>query len=76
MLKQDTVKSLGASFSNAFYFGKFNGDLSFPIGSISLDDAYRIQDEAIQLRMEMGEQIVGYKIGCTSRAIPSQKSAC
>lgn len=72
MVKQDIIKSLGASFSNAFYSGKFDGDLNFPIGSLSLDDAYRIQDEAIQLRMEMGEQIVGYKIGCTSKAIQQQ----
>ena len=72
MMKQDIIKSLGASFSNAFYSGKFDGDLNFPIGSLSLDDAYRVQDEAIQFRMEMGEQIVGYKIGCTSRAIQQQ----
>ena len=72
MLKQDTIKSLGASFSNAFYSGKFDGDLNFPIDSLTLDDSYRIQDEAIRLRMEKGEQIVGYKIGCTSRAIQQQ----
>jgi len=72
MVKQDNIKLFGANFSNAFYSGKFNGDLNFPIDSLSLDDAYRIQDEVIRLRMEKGEQIVGYKIGCTSSAIQQQ----
>ena len=72
MVKQDIIKSLGASFSNAFYSRKFDGDPKFPIDALSLDEAYRIQDEAIRLRMEKGEQIVGYKIGCTSRAIQQQ----
>lgn len=72
MVKQDIIKSLGASFSNAFSTGRFDGDLSFSIGSLSLDDAYRIQDEAVRLRMEKGERVVGYKIGCTSRAIRQQ----
>ena len=71
-MKEDIIKSLGATFSNSFYTGKFDGDLNFPIGSLSLYDAYRIQDEAIHVRMEKGEQIVGYKIGCTSTAIQQQ----
>jgi 2-keto-4-pentenoate hydratase len=72
MTRQDTIESLGTWFSNAFYTGKFDGDLDFPIRSLSLDDAYRIQDRAIQLRMGMGEQVVGYKVGCTSKAIQQQ----
>lgn len=71
-MKQDIIKSLGASFSKAFYSGIFEGDLNVPIDSLSLDAAYRIQDDAIQLRMKMGEQVVGYKIGCTSKAIQQQ----
>ena len=71
-MNQQTIESLGTSFSNAFYSGRFDGDLNFPISSLSLDDAYRIQDRVIQLRMEKGEQVVGYKVGCTSRAIRQQ----
>ena len=72
MVKQDVIKSLGAIFSNAFYSATFDGDPNFTIDSLSLEEAYRIQDQAIRLRMEKGERIAGYKIGCTSRSIQQQ----
>lgn len=36
---------------------------------ISLDDAYRIQLRFIQLRLDAGEQVVGKKIGVTSKPV-------
>ena len=39
---------------------------------LSLEDAYRIQDEGIALRVSRGEKIIGYKMGLTSKAKQEQ----
>lgn len=44
----------------------------FDIGSLSIDDAYEVQRQVITARVAQGEQVVGYKVGCTSRAIRQQ----
>ncbi len=36
--------------------------------TLTLEEAYRIQDSGIALRLERGERIVGYKMGLTSEA--------
>ncbi len=46
--------------------------LTAPIESLSLDDAYEIQRRVIAARTSAGERVVGYKVGCTSRAIRRQ----
>jgi 2-keto-4-pentenoate hydratase len=66
------IKELAARFCEAFYSRRFNGDPDFPISTLTLADAYKIQDEVIRLRQTKGEQIVGYKVGCTSDAIRNQ----
>ncbi len=43
-----------------------------PIESLSLDDAYEVQRRVLATRTAEGGQIVGYKVGCTSRAIRQQ----
>jgi 2-keto-4-pentenoate hydratase len=43
--------------------------LSESAGLSSVDDAYRIQDAWTELRVARGEQVVGRKIGLTSRAM-------
>jgi len=42
------------------------------MSGLSLDQAYRVQDSVTQKRIERGEAVVGYKVGCTSFAIQSQ----
>lgn len=42
------------------------------IRSITFDEAYEIQEKVIAERIAEGETHVGYKVGCTSRAIQSQ----
>src|SRR5207244_1676237 len=34
--------------------------------------AYALQAEVARLRIERGERLIGYKVGCTSRAIQQQ----
>ena len=39
---------------------------------LSLDQAYEVQQEAAILRLSRGEEHIGYKIGCTSKATQTQ----
>lgn len=71
-MNRELIKELGKRFGNLFYTGHFDADLDFPIGSLGIEDAYQVQDEAIAYRRSRGEEIVGYKIGCTSAAIRNQ----
>jgi 2-keto-4-pentenoate hydratase len=42
------------------------------ITSLTLEEAYKVQDRYIAARVSAGENIIGWKIGCTSRAIQQQ----
>ena len=45
---------------------------SFDLASLSIEDAYEVQRRVIAARVATGEEVVGYKVGCTSRAIRRQ----
>jgi 2-keto-4-pentenoate hydratase len=45
---------------------------SFDMASMSMEDAYEVQRRVIASRVATGEGVVGYKVGCTSRAIRRQ----
>lgn len=47
---------------------KFEGD----INALTIEEAYTAQDRLTARRIAIGEEPVGYKIGCTSRAIREQ----
>jgi 2-keto-4-pentenoate hydratase len=46
--------------------GTYFGDLHEPL---SLDEAYRVQAEVSRLRVQHGDKVTGYKLGCTSPEI-------
>ena len=71
-MRVDSITALAETFCDAFYSGRYRGNLDFPISSLMLDEAYQIQDEVIRLRLAKGERVVGYKVGCTSDAIRRQ----
>ena len=43
-----------------------------PPDELTPEQAYALQGEVARLRQDRGERIIGYKIGCTSRAIQDQ----
>ncbi len=49
-----------------------NPQPSFDLASLSIEDAYEVQRWVIAARVATGEAVVGYKVGCTSRAIRRQ----
>lgn len=66
------IATLSQKFYKTFYQKHWPGELSPSIANISVEDAYRVQDLVAQKRMERGETVVGYKVGCTSAAIRTQ----
>ena len=43
-----------------------------PVSELSIKEAYEVQDLVTQMRIDKGEEIVGFKVGCTSEAIRLQ----
>jgi 2-keto-4-pentenoate hydratase len=64
-----------ADLADAFlqiHLSKELAPVEFKMGDLSIDDAYEVQRQVIAARESRGEQIVGYKVGCTSKAIRQQ----
>ena len=66
------MDNLARKFYEAFYTGRFDRDPGDSVIALTLEDAYRIQEQVIQMRISVGEKPIGYKIGCTSVAIRNQ----
>jgi 2-keto-4-pentenoate hydratase len=71
-MPESAIPDFASNFLALFYKGRPDHETSIPIQSLSLEDAYRVQDLVIQLRLANGERVAGYKVGCTSRAIREQ----
>ena len=63
---------LANKFTQTFYERNWSGELVPPVSQISIEDAYTVQDLVTEKRVQRGEEVVGYKVGCTSEAIRSQ----
>ena len=63
---------LANKFTQAFYERNWSGKLEPPVSHISIAEAYKVQDLVVERRVQRGEEVVGYKVGCTSDAIRSQ----
>lgn len=63
-------------FSNAFHSvyqrQDWSGKFDSSVALLSISDAYEVQDRVTENRVESGDSVVGYKIGCTSAAIRAQ----
>lgn len=66
-----SLDSIAEDFYHAFYKKEWIGDHA-AIGKLTIAEAYEIQDLVARKRIERGECVVGYKVGCTSNAIRKQ----
>ena len=66
------INFLSRKFFEAFYERKWRGELEPHISKLSIPEAYQVQDLVTQMRIDKGEEVVGFKVGCTSKAIRSQ----
>jgi 2-keto-4-pentenoate hydratase len=63
--------ALADAFFTAYYTKTWRLEKS-SLEHLSIAEAYQIQDRVCEKRIGRGERVVGYKVGCTSRAIRSQ----
>jgi len=60
------------TFLRLFTEHQFSRGDDEPITSLTLQDAYQVQQMVIDARTGSGEEVAGYKVGCTSEAIRQQ----
>ena len=56
----------------ADYDARTPGELFSRPVDLTIPESYVLQSEIARLREQRGEKIIGYKIGCTSKAIQQQ----
>ena len=67
-----SIDLLAGKFTQAFYGKGWSGELEPPVSHLSKAEAYTVQDLVAEMRVQRGEEVVGFKVGCTSEAIRSQ----
>ena len=68
----NTLHGVAAAFLQIWLSRAIDSSAHFDIGCLSIDDAYEVQRQVIAARVAQGEHVVGYKVGCTSKAIRQQ----
>ncbi|HHZ91539.1 TPA: hypothetical protein EYN65_13690 [Candidatus Poribacteria bacterium] len=66
------INLLAKKFFEAFYEKEWVSEFSPHISNLDISEAYQVQDLVAKMRIENGEEEVGFKVGCTSHAIHSQ----
>ncbi len=66
-----TLDSIATDFYLSFYRKEWSGDKA-SVQGLTIDEAYAVQDLVARKRIESGERVVGFKVGCTSNAIRKQ----
>lgn len=69
MLSKDIILDCAEQLHQAEISGKQVRQLSLQYPDISIDDAYAIQKVWVDKKIEEGRQVIGHKIGLTSRAM-------
>jgi 2-keto-4-pentenoate hydratase len=72
MIPDSELRRLADEFLGVFRCGEFKRTSTVPIQSLSVTEAYRVQDLYVESRIAGGEEVAGYKVGCTSRGIREQ----
>jgi len=55
------IELLASKFTQAFYERAWNGDLEPPVSHLSIAEAYTVQDLVADMRVQRGEEVVGFK---------------
>jgi 2-keto-4-pentenoate hydratase len=72
MLNQQQLADLGTRFGELFYAGHLDPDAVKALETLTIDEAYHAQQVAVEYRLNRGESVRGYKVGCTSKSIRQQ----
>lgn len=66
------LHTFATQFYHAFYNHEWRVEMGFDLSELSILDAYEVQRLVAEERIQLGEKVVGYKVGCTSTAIQTQ----
>lgn len=66
------IHSFAKKFYDVFYQKEWSGKFLPRVSEVSIAEAYQIQDLIAKMRIDHGEEVVDFKVGCTSQAIRSQ----
>jgi 2-keto-4-pentenoate hydratase len=66
------IEVLASEMLEVFRTHQLKREAKFDLSLLSLAEAYEAQAQMLALRVLNGERIVGWKVGCTSRAIRQQ----
>lgn len=67
----NSLNSIATAFCHSFYNKELIGG-NTAISKLTAAEAYEVQDLVTKKRIEKGEHVVGYKVGCTSNAIQAK----
>ena len=67
-----SFETIADSFFHAYYKNEWPDDNTPDFSGISIAESYDVQDLVARKRIELGESIAGFKVGCTSEAIRAQ----
>tara|TARA_R110000744_G_scaffold64914_2_gene133433 strand:- start:151 stop:930 length:780 start_codon:yes stop_codon:yes gene_type:complete len=65
------IESIANDFYHSFYEKEWNGEETL-VRNLSIKEAYKVQDLVTKRRIESGETVAGFKVGCTSSSIRRQ----
>jgi 2-keto-4-pentenoate hydratase len=68
----DKLHQFAEQFYNIFYGRQWIPQEERDVSKLSQEDAYEVQRLVAERRVQSGEKVVGYKVGCTSAAIQTQ----
>ena len=66
-----TLESIATDFYHSFYRKEWYGEAD-SVRNLTIEEAYEVQDLVAERRIESGEHIAGFKVGCTSSSIRKQ----
>lgn len=67
----NTLESIASCFYHSFYRKEWHGEEDL-VRNLSIQEAYEVQDLVTKRRIESGEHVAGFKVGCTSNSIRKQ----
>ena len=68
-MDQNKIIQYGDELYNALITRQTIAPITERSPEVTIEDAYKIQHQMIQRRLDVGERIVGKKVGCTSKAV-------
>jgi 2-keto-4-pentenoate hydratase len=69
---KSSVEVFAREFTQIFHDHQLTRTNTTDIQTLSIDEAYAVQEKYLAARIAVGERPIGYKVGCTSPAIRAQ----